>query len=670
MLNKKAFTLIEILAVIVIIALILVLVTPNILANLSKARGKVSDATEKVIEEATNIYLDENPDTYPENEGDIYCVTVDTLMGAGKLVNPLTDARTGKEINGSTSVRVTITKGGREYELVTDGTCNQGALDILTSDQIGLTVSNITTKGFDVTTTIPEKYRSNIAKYDYSIDNGKKYDYKNKGASIRITNLLTNTYTIKVKVTTKDGQVVVGSKPAKATLVPIGDITFKSAPGMNVCAASKVVTVTNPASSTIAIEKNEKLMYSYTLNTALNKNSWPKQTNNVYNITVTDNGTLMARVTDGVNEKVVSYAITKVAKPNPVILKATVDLTKEKYWAGRITVTARTSTCTNSSSTKINGYCLTTSNKRPSKNDSCFNNTGSSNHYAHNNNSFGRDNGTYYAWVRDSAGEVSLTGVKVTVNWKGKPSCTIDRKGSYVYGSSKWWTGNVTATLKPSGNGKTIRSQKISSNGTSSSTKITVKKEGKSTVSGTLSAGGKTGNCSYTAWIDKTAPSCTISSYKSDVSNPYVTFKCSDSTSGCQTTTKTKYGEGTHSYTCYDNAGNSRKSPSKYVKKYVYIPPISSGGGSGLNCYWYSNGTTNDANDGLKLGSCDSSLNGVVSNGKVCSCGTGFGQTQKVNCYACKKRGSSSWTYDCTSPTKPSYTSCYMYQTTVCSNTC
>ena len=586
--KKRGFTLIEILAVIVIIALILVLVTPNILANLSKARGKVSDATEKVIEEATNIYLDENPDTYPENEGDIYCVTVDTLMGAGKLVNPLTDARTGKEINGSTSVRVTITKGGREYELVTDGTCNQGALDILTSDQIGLTVSNITTKGFDVTTTIPEKYRSNIAKYDYSIDNGKKYDYKNKGASTRITNLLTNTYTIKVKVTTKDGQVVVGSKPAKATLVPIGDITFKSAPGMNVCAASKVVTVTNPANSTIAIAKNEKLMYSYTLNTALNKNSWPKQTNNIYNITVTDNGTLMARVTDGVNEKVVSYAITKVAKPNPVILKATVDLTKEKYWAGRITVTARTSTCTNSSSTKINGYCLTTSNKRPSKNDSCFNNTGSSNHYAHNNNSFGRDNGTYYAWVRDSAGEVSLTGVKVTVNWKGKISCSFGRDGNWKDGNSKWWTSNLKVTLNPSvADGKIIRSTKISSSGatsTSSTKTITIKNDGRSNVTGTVYAGGRNGTCSYTAWIDKTAPSCYVSSYKSNVTNPYVTFRCSDKTSGCRSSGTTKYGGGTHYYTCKDQAGNT-SSTSKYLVKYVPPPPPppTDGGGGGNN---------------------------------------------------------------------------------------
>jgi len=582
--KKRGFTLIEILAVIVIIALILVLVTPNILANLSKARGKVSDATEKVIEQATNIYLDENPDTYPENEGDIYCITVDTLMGAGKLVNPLTDAATGKEIDGSTSVRVTITKGGREYELVTDGTCNQGNLDILTSEQIGISVSNITTKGFDVTTTIPEKYKENIGRYDYSIDGGKKYDYKNRGSNTRITNLLTNTYTIKVKVTTKDGQVVVGSKAVKATLIPIGDITFKSAPGMNVCAPSKVITVTNPASTQIAIAKNEKLMYSYTLNTALNKNSWPKQTNNIYNLTVTDNGTLMARVTDGVNEKVVSYAITKVAAPNPVVLKATVDLTKEKWYAGRITVTARTSVCTNKPGIKINGYCLTTTNSRPSASNSCFNNTGSNNHSAHNNNSFGRDNGTYYAWVRDTAGNVSLKGVKVTVNWKGKPSCTINRSGKYINGNSKWWTGNVTATLKPSGNGKTIRSKSISSNGSSSSTKVTVKKEGKSTVSGVVKAGGKTGKCSYTAWIDKTSPSCSATALGNNTTNPRVKFSCSDKTSGCTSSGTTKYGGGTHSYTCKDNAGHT-KSVSKYVKLYIPPPPPpppppSSGGGS------------------------------------------------------------------------------------------
>ena len=176
--NKKGFTLIEVIAVIVIIGLLIVLVTPNILANLSGARGDVSEATKKVIEEAANLFIDDNPEIIEDEVGFTLCITVRTLINAGFLVEPLIDAETGNEIPDTVAVRVTVTNDGRTLEIVEDGTCNDGSEGnfILTSDDIELNVGDITTKGFTLTTNIERTDVPTIEKYDYSIDGGKTYN--------------------------------------------------------------------------------------------------------------------------------------------------------------------------------------------------------------------------------------------------------------------------------------------------------------------------------------------------------------------------------------------------------------------------------------------------------------------------------------------------------------
>jgi prepilin-type N-terminal cleavage/methylation domain-containing protein len=619
--EKKGFTLIEILAVIVIVALLLILVTPNILANLNTARNNVSDATKQVIFEAANLYMDENPDIYKEDVGDLYCITVETLINAGKLVSPLKDASTGGEIDKSTAVRVSISSSGRDMELVTDGTCDTGNMDILTSEDINLVINNITTKGFDVTTSFSNGYdKSNISKYDYSIDDGKNYDYKNYKETNRITNLKTGTYTVKVKVTTKDGQVIV-SKSKKAVLDKIGSASFSSNPLMSVCATSKVVTVkhSTQSSASIASAKRESLKYSYTLDSSVDKSKW-KSASSSYNVTVTETGTMTVRATDGVNEVTESYALTKVASPNPVITSVSVEYGSEKYYAGRITVKGRVSYCKASNSgNNVVAYCAKTSSSTPSANDSCFKNTGTSenskNTIKNGYGSFGRDNGTYYVFIKDDKNLVSK-GQKVTVNWTGNPSCSISFSGTK--GNNGWYRSNITAKLTTNGNGKTVRDYKL--NG-SKRTSMTITAQGTTKVSCSVSAGGKTKTGSASAKKDSVKPTCTATALGNNTSNPRVRFRCSDSTSGCVSSGTTKYGGGTHSYTCKDKAGNTKK-VSKYVKKYV--PPVvsSSGGSSGGQGCWSMGGASINCST-MNTGSCNPSTDNNNNNshyrsGEVC----------------------------------------------------
>jgi len=593
--NKKGFTLIEIIAVIVIIGLLIVLVTPNILANLSGARGDVSDVTRTVIEEAADLYLDKYPEIFDDEVGSTICITVETLINDGLLVEPLIDAETGNEIPGTVAVRVTMTDDGRVKELIEDGTCNDGSGDasILTSDDIKLTIGDITTKGFTPRTTIERTDVPAIIKYDYSIDGGKTYEYQNKGTSPRITNLVTGTYKVRVKVTTEDGQVVV-SEVKEAILKELTYPTFSSNPSMNVCASPKTVTVTNELTSATAnaVTPKDTLSYSYTLDPSVSKSSWKTKTvdgNGKYTVNVTENGTMVARITDGVNEKVASYALTRVATPNPVVLSATVDYAGEPYYAGKITVKGRVSVCkaADNSGLVVDSYCLTTTNSKPSATSSCWTETDGRGTTNAEKGTFGRDNGTYYAWVKDSDGLVSEKGYQVVVNWTGTPSCSINTSGTM--GNNSWYRSNVSVSLSVDTKGKTERSRSLSHS--------SITANGTTNITGSVAAGGKSSNCSKSVKKDTANPSCSVSSYSSGNSNPWVRFACSDSHSGCTASSATKYASSstTLSYTCTDNAGNT-SGASRYV---TYVQPDSFSYG----CICQPTYTVHQGRVGISIGS-------------------------------------------------------------------
>ena len=57
--NKKGFTLVEILAVLVILSLLLILTVPSIMDALNKGKNKINEINKKQIEDATKIIVDE-----------------------------------------------------------------------------------------------------------------------------------------------------------------------------------------------------------------------------------------------------------------------------------------------------------------------------------------------------------------------------------------------------------------------------------------------------------------------------------------------------------------------------------------------------------------------------------------------------------------------------------
>lgn len=105
--NNKAFTLVELMGVITIIALISVLVAPTIINQIRSSKGRVDKVTERLIFSATDLYLDENKDTFLLKEGNAYCVTLEELVNDDKLQAPLLNSN-GDEIDLSLYVKVAV----------------------------------------------------------------------------------------------------------------------------------------------------------------------------------------------------------------------------------------------------------------------------------------------------------------------------------------------------------------------------------------------------------------------------------------------------------------------------------------------------------------------------------------------------------------------------------
>jgi len=100
--------LIEMLAVIGIIALMSLLVLPSIINQVSQKKEALSEATRKIIFSATELYFADNIATYPKNKDVTYCVKLEELIKQGYLKSPLKDITTNKEIDINKFVKTTV----------------------------------------------------------------------------------------------------------------------------------------------------------------------------------------------------------------------------------------------------------------------------------------------------------------------------------------------------------------------------------------------------------------------------------------------------------------------------------------------------------------------------------------------------------------------------------
>ena len=124
---KKGFTLIEMIAVIGIIAIMSIMVMPLIMNQIAEKKEKISDTTNDLIFTAVDLYLNDNISNFPKQVGSKYCVKLETLVSKGYLKSPLKDVKTGKQLDTSRFIKIEVNAYGdyADYVILDKGeSCN------------------------------------------------------------------------------------------------------------------------------------------------------------------------------------------------------------------------------------------------------------------------------------------------------------------------------------------------------------------------------------------------------------------------------------------------------------------------------------------------------------------------------------------------------------------
>lgn len=123
--KTKGFTLIELMGVIIILALITLIATPNIIDQIRKMNTEVSKTQLAVLEAAADNYLSLNQNQYKVDNGRVYCITLQEIIDAGILTDPVVDAGTGEVISNNTVIRATVKNNSFSYDLIegSESTC-------------------------------------------------------------------------------------------------------------------------------------------------------------------------------------------------------------------------------------------------------------------------------------------------------------------------------------------------------------------------------------------------------------------------------------------------------------------------------------------------------------------------------------------------------------------
>ena len=120
--NKKGFTLIEILAVVVVISLIFILALPKINNTLKNKKSDIDNTTNNIIITASKLYISDHVNEFLKFDGNVYCLPLTTLTKDGYLESPVRNITDDKDITETMSVKISF-NGGYKYEIVNRKDC-------------------------------------------------------------------------------------------------------------------------------------------------------------------------------------------------------------------------------------------------------------------------------------------------------------------------------------------------------------------------------------------------------------------------------------------------------------------------------------------------------------------------------------------------------------------
>ena len=121
--KKNGFTLVELLAVIIILGLLSLIVVPTVTNSIKNYRNELYEVQKSNIEDAARVWASDNLEQLPTQSGETKKLTLKFLQDEGLVEEDIKDPRNKKKFDVD-STTVTITKNGNAYtytvELVTE----------------------------------------------------------------------------------------------------------------------------------------------------------------------------------------------------------------------------------------------------------------------------------------------------------------------------------------------------------------------------------------------------------------------------------------------------------------------------------------------------------------------------------------------------------------------
>ncbi len=97
--KKCGFTLVEMLAVLVLLILVSLVVFPSIINYINSSKGDISSVSKKMIISNAELYVSDNKNSFPAFEGHSYCMKLKDLAVKNYIETPFKDSATGEEID-------------------------------------------------------------------------------------------------------------------------------------------------------------------------------------------------------------------------------------------------------------------------------------------------------------------------------------------------------------------------------------------------------------------------------------------------------------------------------------------------------------------------------------------------------------------------------------------